>query len=750
MRLRFEFSGLWQLTPVVATVTAVALLVVGVLMAVYAEHTFGRQKQREVLVQAQILASTVAPAVVFNDRRTAQEYMNALSVNPEILAAAVYDPAGPAFAVYRRDGASDLPAQATPGEPHFQGNRLIVTWPVVVDGQREGTVYLQAVIEPFAARIARYGAVGLLVGMASLMLAVLASAQRTLRRANDELSRRATALADTNAMLVAQSEQREQAEEALRQGQKMEAVGHLTGGIAHDFNNLLQVVSANLGFMAPAIAHDERARRQHNSAVVAAQRAAQLTRQLLAFARRQPLEPKVINLSRHMGETAELLRRTLGDKISVDWVVGGGLWNTFADVTQLDNAILNLALNSRDAMPEGGKLTLEISNASLDAAYAQQHVGVAPGQFVLITVSDTGSGMAAAQIERAFEPFYTTKPEGRGTGLGLSQVYGFVKQSGGHIKIYSEPGHGTSVKLYLPRSHQEEEKPRRAAPAAARGTGDLVLVVEDDHAVREAAVEMLSQLGYDVLQAQDGSSGLSALRGTPIDLLFTDVVMPGAVSGRELARQAVELQPGIAVLFTSGYSENAIIHHGRLDPGVMLLSKPYTREELAQKVAAALAARPPRSERRRTVRDGDTDPTLAAPPPAGPPPASPPQPMRPRALRVLVVEDEILVRMSTVDMIEELGHTALEAGTSREALSLASGADGVDVLLTDISLPDLDGRELAAELLRRHPAIKVVYASGHARDASNPGPAGALYLGKPYGAEDVRRAFAQLFGDEGR
>jgi CheY-like chemotaxis protein len=304
------------------------------------------------------------------------------------------------------------------------------------------------------------------------------------------------------------------------------------------------------------------------------------------------LQPKVLNVGRRMGEIADLLRRTLGN-IEVECVGAGGLWNVQADFAQLENAILNLALNGRDAMPEGGKLTIETANVLLDDAYASRHGDVEPGQYVMIAATDTGCGMTPEQMRRAFEPFYTTKPEGQGTGLGLSQVYGFVKQSGGHVKIYSELGHGTSVKIYLPRVRQSEDQVARPAFDQAKGgTGECVLVVEDDAAVRAATVELLSELGYRVLDAEDGSRALAILEsGAPIDLLFTDVVMPGPVNSRELAAKAVAMRRDIAVLFTSGYTENAIIHHGRLDEGVFLLSKPYRKDDLARKVRSVLAER---------------------------------------------------------------------------------------------------------------------------------------------------------------
>ncbi len=382
------------------------------------------------------------------------------------------------------------------------------------------------------------------------------------------------------------------AEEQLRSAQRMEAVGQLTGGVAHDFNNLLQVIRGNLEMLEPLLASSEPGQRRLKGALHGVDRAAQLTRQLLAFARRQPLEPAVINLARLFGDMTDLLRRTLGEDIEVETVVAGGLWNTVADPAQVESAILNLAINARDAMPEGGRLTIELTNAVLDEAYVREAEGVEPGQYVLIAVSDNGLGMTEEVRARVFEPFFTTKAEGRGTGLGLSMVYGFVRQSHGHVQVYSEPGQGTTVKIYLPRSHQEE--PARETPLAAADRGDrqVVLVVEDEPAVRAAAIAMLEELGYRCREAADAEAALAALRDDPaVDLIFSDVVMPGPLKTREFAAQARALAPQAPLLFTSGYTDNAIVHHGRLDPGVSLLSKPYAKADLARKVAQLLAAR---------------------------------------------------------------------------------------------------------------------------------------------------------------
>jgi PAS domain S-box-containing protein len=381
-------------------------------------------------------------------------------------------------------------------------------------------------------------------------------------------------------------------EQALHQAQKMETVGKLTGGVAHDFNNLLQVVAGNLDLLAKDVGGNERAERRLTNAMAGVSRGAKLASQLLAFGRRQALEPRVINPGRFIRGMDDMLRRTLGDAIEVETVISGGLWNTLADPVQVENALLNLAINARDAMGGTGKLTIEASNAHLDDAYARLHPDVAPGQYVVLAVTDTGSGMSPEILAQVFEPFFSTKPEGQGTGLGLSMVYGFVKQSFGHAKIYSEVGEGTTVRLYLPRALEDEDAVETVQTVAVEGGSETILVAEDDEEVRATVVDMLTELGYRVLRAKDAASALTIVEsGIPIDLLFTDVVMPGPLKSPELARKTRERLPNIAVLFTSGYTENAIVHGGRLDPGVELLGKPYTRDSLAAKIRQLLTRR---------------------------------------------------------------------------------------------------------------------------------------------------------------
>jgi PAS domain S-box-containing protein len=380
-----------------------------------------------------------------------------------------------------------------------------------------------------------------------------------------------------------------EAHEHLRQAQKMEAIGQLTGGVAHDFNNLLQVISGNLQLLAKDIVGNERAQRRVASAHLAVNRGAKLASQLLAFGRRQALEPRVVNIGRLVSGMDELLRRALGEAIEIETIGAGGLWNTLIDPPNLENAIVNLAINARDAMDGTGKLTIEVGNVSLDDAYAKANSEVTPGQYVMLAVTDTGCGMPPEVASQAFEPFFSTKPEGQGTGLGLSMVYGFVKQSHGHIKIYSEVEQGTTIKLYLPRTTQKEDVVSEVDQDVAIGGSETILVAEDDDEVRATAVEMLTDLGYRVYKARDAISALSVIeKGHAIDLLFTDVVMPGELKSPELARKAKERLPNLTVLFTSGYTENAIVHGGRLDAGVDLLPKPYTRDALARKIRRAL------------------------------------------------------------------------------------------------------------------------------------------------------------------
>jgi PAS domain S-box-containing protein len=406
---------------------------------------------------------------------------------------------------------------------------------------------------------------------------------------------------DRTRELETEFDARQKAEEALRQAQKIEAVGQLTGGIAHDFNNLLTIVVGGLEAigrqitMLPQSPSASRIARAKDMALQGAHRAVTLTSRLLAFSRQQPLAPQALDANKLVAGTCELLRRTLGEAVALETVLAGGLWHTFADSNQLENAVLNLALNARDAMPNGGKLTIETANCYLDEAYVGEIAEpVMQGQYVMVAVTDTGSGMDKATLQKAFEPFFTTKEVGKGTGLGLSQVYGFVRQSAGHVKIYSEVGEGTTVKVYLPRHRGESDavKAEDAFSDAARAIGkETILVVEDDDALRAYTTESLRELGYRVLEAANGAAALEILSNdSDIDLLFTDVVMPGGINGRQLADNTARRRPMLKVLFTTGYTRNAIVHHGRLDPGIHLISKPFSFLELATRIRARLDA----------------------------------------------------------------------------------------------------------------------------------------------------------------
>ena len=395
-------------------------------------------------------------------------------------------------------------------------------------------------------------------------------------------------------LTISDMTKRAQAEGVLREAQKMQAIGQLTGGIAHDFNNLLTVILGNLEFVTAKLESGHPMQTRIERATWAAARGATLTSQLLAFARKQALAPAAIDLAAAMPDLIPLLQRTLGEHIDVRYVETAGLWPAMADPSQLESAVLNLALNARDAMPGGGRLTIELANKVLDQDYAQTHAEVTAGDYAMLAVSDTGHGMTPELIKRAFEPFFTTKPDGKGTGLGLAMVFGFVKQSGGHVKIYSEPGDGTTVRIYLPRAVGATVSvgQSRGAPIRLPRGSATVLVVEDEASVREIAVAILADLGYRVLQAADGEEGLRVFgsNAASVDLLLSDVVLPGKVRGRELAEQISAIRPAVKVLFMSGYTENSIVHNGRLDDGVHLVSKPFSREQLARKVAEALGA----------------------------------------------------------------------------------------------------------------------------------------------------------------
>jgi PAS domain S-box-containing protein len=515
-----------------------------------------------------------------------------------------------------------------------------------------------------------------------------------------------------------------QTEDALRQSQKMEAIGSLTGGIAHDFNNLLAVISGNLHLLKRDVAGNEPAERRVKNALDGVTRSAKLSQQLLAFARRQPLRPKVINLGRFIEDMEDIIGKAVGEGVTVKTVVGEDLWNTLIDPGNVENALLNLAINARDAMDGQGSLTIEVGNAVLDADYERSHPDVVRGQYVLIAVTDDGAGMTPEVMAKVFEPFFTTKPEGRGTGLGLSMVYGFVRQSGGHIKIDSEVGQGTTIKLYLPRSLQSEEPLVDIDAMPVVGGSEMVLVAEDDEAVRETVVALLNDLGYRVLKAKDAQSALSIIEsGMPIDLLFTDVVMPGTLKSTELARKARERIPHLAVLFTSGYSANAITQSGRLDENVELLSKPYSRDALARKLRHVLA-----NATHKKSMPANFDAASMAP-----------KRIPKKLLSVLVCEDDPLILYSTIELVRLMGHSATPAADARTALSILA-TKPIDILLTDVGLPDMSGPRLADEALLQNPELAVIFASGQAEESGGPSHIGATSLVKPFSFDALAEA----------
>ncbi|MDI1287602.1 MAG: response regulator [Reyranella sp.] len=504
-------------------------------------------------------------------------------------------------------------------------------------------------------------------------------------------------------------------EAALHQGQKMEAIGQLTGGMAHDFNNILQVVQANLELVRADVSANPEVQSRLQSAMAAAERGARLTHQLLAFARRQPLAPQPINVAQLLSDLTDLLRHSLGERVIMELTIAEDAWNAKIDPGQLENAILNLAINARDAMPNGGTVSVEVSNVTLDQRYATLHSEVTPGPYVLVAVSDTGTGMPPDVVAQAFDPFFTTKREGKGTGLGLSMVYGFVRQSSGHIRIDSAIGQGTSVKLYLPRTLDVVAE--RQADATTTPTGrERILVVEDHDDVRLTVVDTLKGWGYRVTPAEGADAAVALLNGgAAFDLLFTDVVMPGATSVMEMVRLAQRLRPDITVLLTSGYARDLVPEPG--DRDYPMIAKPYGSAALAAKVRSVLATRrpPPQPE--------------AARPQAAPAAGAP--------RRVLLVEDEVLLRMSVSDMLERLGCSVESVGSAEQALEVLARGESFDLLLTDLGLPGMSGEELAGEVGQRYGKLSVVIASGYGRPEGQPD--GRQFITKPYSSVDLQQ-----------
>jgi CheY-like chemotaxis protein len=488
----------------------------------------------------------------------------------------------------------------------------------------------------------------------------------------------------------------------------MESIGQLTGGVAHDFNNLLTVIIGNLERVLRQLEqpHPQTGRLAEaaGNALRGAHRAAALTRQLLAFSRRQPLDPTAVDVNGLVAGMSDMLRRSLGERIEIRTQLENDLWQAYADPNQLEGALLNLAVNARDAMPEGGSLTIQTMNGPQDSADSK----VTPEQHVVIRMRDTGFGMAPEVAERAFEPFFTTKDIGHGTGLGLSQVYGFAKQSGGHVSIDSVPGEGTEVTLRIPRAvvmAQRDERPVIAS-SLVHSAGETILLIEDDPDVRAHSVETLRELGYVPLEASDAKEALAIIRREPgIDLLFSDIGLPGGMNGRQLAEEALQLRPRLKILLVTGYARSAIGEGEKLPSSIELIAKPFEFAALRTKLRAMLR-RPPS--------------------------------------RILVVEDEVLLRMSLVQDLEALGFEVEEAASAKEALEAATG---ICAAIVDIGLPGMKGDALAAELRRRNAKLPVIIASGYGEAQTmqqiRSDPL-MRFLGKPYSPAQIEAALRDL------
>ena len=530
----------------------------------YSENLHQRQVIQAARVQARILADSLSGALAFGDQATVSQITTAIRANPEIEALIVLDDKDVPVAHY---GETIMLLNGRNEQRTADG--FTVRVPVEEKGVVLGTVILKQKSEALGLRLARYAGAIILLVAGLLMLTIMAFDTRALARSN----RRLREVMD----------ERERAEAALRQSQKMEALGRLTGGIAHDFNNMLAVIIGNLDLFKrryPDV--DAKMSRFVIGSQEAAKRAAALTQRLLAFSRRQPLDPKAIDVSRSITDLSDILRRTLGDAIAIETLRSPGLWRANVDTSQFETALINLAVNARDAMPGGGTLLIECANARLDQSHAEGGDDVVPGEYVMVAVTDTGTGMSPDILTQVFEPFFTTKAVGLGTGLGLSQVHGFVKQSGGHVSLFSEVGRGTTVKLYLPRSFDASDVPvaERIVRAEHGRRDKIVLVVDDEAGVRDFVCEAVTELGYDVLSADSADQALDIFEeGVRIDILLTDVLMPGR-SGRELADAVLARHADMHIVFMTGYAQDAIVHNGKLDAGTRLIKKPFTIDQI--------------------------------------------------------------------------------------------------------------------------------------------------------------------------
>lgn len=553
-------------TPLAGIAVSVLLLVASLMLGLHDDELGRAEKLREAQVQAQILAGSLAGPLAFDDGDATREYLGALAVNQELVAAGVYGPDGRLVASFRRDGAP-LPDAGRVGPPVVENGELIVTAPVAQAGASLGSVYLRATTETWSRRALRYLGIATVVLLAALLIVVLGLFYASASAANRRLQ--------------AEIKGREQAEAALRQSQKMEAMGQLTGGVAHDFNNLLMVASSGLELLGRTDdpARQEKLRRGIGEAI---ERGAKLTQQLLTFARRSPLNPQVVDLARCIRGLHDLLDRSLREDVLVELDLPDGLWPIEVDTSQLEVAVLNVAINARDAMPHGGVIRIDAGNVP--------GAGGA-GDMVRLTVRDTGAGIAPDMIEKVFEPFFTTKGVGRGTGLGLSQVYGFARGSGGDVTIESVPGAGTALTLFFPRS----TKPLPVEPASASASASeaeaaaTVLLVEDDDNVAEMVGGMLRELGYATVRSENAASALKRLDGDggPFDLLLSDMIMPGEMDGLDLARHVARRYPDLPAVLMTGYSQAAAAVSAQ---GIALLTKPFTMETLGEALRQALRA----------------------------------------------------------------------------------------------------------------------------------------------------------------
>jgi signal transduction histidine kinase/ActR/RegA family two-component response regulator len=559
----------------------VLLLAAGLFVGLLNEGIYRARRAQHLQAQADVLAATVAPALVFEDPAAARELVGALAANEEIEAAAVYARSGPAVARYALNRAI-LPEVVPPGSGRFEKGRFITTAAVTFEGEPIGTVYIRTTREAAGASVGRHGGVALLAIMAALAAAIYAAAQRALHGANAETEARAADLARANAELTDQIARREKAEEALHQTQKMEAIGQLTGGIAHDFNNLLQGVSGSLDLIRRRPEQADRVRLWAERGFEAAERGAKLTAQLLAFSRSQKLELRPTEPAQVVSGMRDLLETTMGAKIELRLDLRSEGELVLADPTQLELAILNMAINARDAMPNGGRLTISIE--LLEVAGDPE---LPDGPYVAVAVQDTGVGMPADVRARAFDPFFTTKGTGRGTGLGLAQVYGIAKQAGGAARIESEPDSGTVIRLWLPRATGRlEPLGGGRLDQASNLAGASILLVDDDPGVRAYVTDALEALGVSVQTSEDGEEGLTALRNRRPDLLILDFAMPG-LSGAEVAARARELAPDLPIIFASGYAETAALEKAVSSP-IVLLRKPFNSAQLTAAIHAAL------------------------------------------------------------------------------------------------------------------------------------------------------------------